>query len=248
MKNLLLSLTLASSIIPFERDVTRLPQPAFLTSHTSASGNYFEDYAGDAEENLFYQGFSFMNMGPNDIVPTTPEGLDYPYRNFSFVTEDHARRDVYLWLTDYNGSGAISDMYETVMVFLPRNNQMSIEEKDNDMIVTLPTGEEVVFSATDKTIKGGVLSEEPLDFNPDRSQRKFSRVQYQGSGIVIRSDLRANDPRLAKKSKIMRVGKEPCLVDSKTFWTQEDFPQFKYIDDESAYAAIAEYCGKEFLD
>lgn len=248
MKNLLLGLTLASATIPFERDITRLPQPEFLTSHSSASGYYFEDFAGDAEENLFYQGFSFMNMGPNDIVPTTPEGLDYPYRNFSFVTEDHARRDVYLWLTDYNGSGAISDMYETVMVFLPRKNQMSIEEKESDLIVTLTTGEEVIFSAQDKTIKSGVLTEEPLDFEADRSQRKFSRVHYQGSGIVIRSDLRANDPRLAKKSKIMRAGKTPCLVDAKVFWTQEDFPQFKFVDDEAAYATIAENCGRDFLD
>lgn len=248
MNNLILGLALSLTVIPFERDITRLPEPSFLTSHSSASGNYFEDFAGDAEENLFYQGFSFMNMGPNDIVPTTPEGLDYPYRNFSFVTEDHARRDVYLWLTDYNGSGAISDMYESVMVFLPRKNQMSIEEKDNDMIVTLTTGEEVIFSAQDKTIKSGVLSEEPLDFEPDRTQRKFPRLNYHGSGIVIRSDIRANDPRLAKKSKIMKVGKAPCFVDTKIFWTQEDFPQFKFIDDAAALAAIAENCGKEFLD
>jgi hypothetical protein len=248
MKNLLLGLILASTVIPFERDVTRLPQPKFLTSHYSSSGNYFEDYAGDANEELFYQGFSFMNMGPNDIVPTTPEGLDYPYRNFSFVTEDHARRDVYLWLTDYNGSGRISDMYETVMVFLPRNNQMSIEEKDNDMIVTLTTGEEVIFSAQDKTIQGGVLSEDPLDLNPDRNQRHFSRVHYNGKGIVIRSDIRANDPRQVKKSRVMRVGKDTCVVDTKVFWTQEDFPQFKFVDDESAYSAIEKNCGKDFLD
>lgn len=248
MKALLLTLSLATTIIPFEREITRLPKPSFLQSQTSSSGNYFEDFAGNEKEELFYQGFSFMNSGPNVMVPTAPQDLDYAYRNFSFTTEDHAKRDTYLWLTDYNGSGYMSDMYESVMVFLPRENQFAIEEQGDETLVTLPTGEEVVFSTKKKTILRGVLSEEPLDYNPDRIQRHFARVSYHGTGLVIRSDVRASDPRLAKKTQVLRAGKSPCEVSTELFWTKEDFPQFKFTSDDEALAVVAKNCGNTFLE
>lgn len=248
MKTLLLTISLATTVIPFERDISRLPEPSYLQSSTSASGNYFEDWAGDENETLFYQGFSFMNMGPNEIVTSTPQDLDYAYRNYSFVTEDHAKRDVYLWLTDYNGAGYVSDLFETIMVFLPRENQMAIEDSGEQLTVTLTTGETVIFSSKDKTILGGVMSEEPLDYNPDRAQRKFAQVKYNGKGLMIRSDVRGNDPRLVKTSKIFKGDKRPCEVRTDLFWTKENFPQFKYVSDEAAYAVIAQHCGQNFLD
>jgi hypothetical protein len=237
----------AATIVPFERDVTRIPRPTFLSSQYSDSGEFWKSFAGDEDDNLYYQGFSFQNSGPNKIVTTTPEGMDFPGRDFSFITDDHSRRDVYLWITDYNGSGYMSDLYETVLVFLPRNNQMHIEEIGEDFLITLPTSEEVTFSRKTRMITSGVLTEEALDFNPSRPDRKFAQVGYTGKGLVIRSDARASDPRLTKYSQVIKAGKKPCKVLSSLFWTKEGFPQFQFVSDDEVYSVISKHCGGDFL-
>lgn len=218
-----------------------------MTSNNYDSEFYSNTYLGDEQENLFFQSFSLMNMGSNDIVPTTATGIDFAYRDYDFVTEDHSRRDTYLWITDYNGSGYLSDMMETVLVFLPRENQMHVEETETELLVTLTTGEEVVFSKTARTIKSGVLSEQKMDYNPTRSARKFAGVTYSGKGLVIRSDVRASDPRLTKNVQILKGNLKPCVVLAKHFWTEEGFPKFKFITDEEAYKKISELCGEEYI-
>lgn len=252
MKKLLISFlissqALAATIIPFEREVSRIKEPAYVMSQNPDSREYTTDYMGDENDNLFYQGFSFQNRGPNVIVPSNPEGLNYPNRDFSFVTEDGAKKDTYLWLTDYNGSGRVSDFFETIIVFLPRENQFHIEEVSDELLVTLSTGEEVKFSKKSKSILSGVLQEAPIDLNPDRGQRKFAGLSYQGKGIMIRSDARGADPRLAPSLQIIKSGLKPCKMSSEVFWTQEGFPQFKYISDDDVYAKIKIKCGEEYL-
>lgn len=188
-----------------------------------------------------------MNNGTNDIVPTTVTDYDFAYRNFDFVTDDHSQRDTFLWMTDYIGSGLTSDMFETAMVFLPRENQMHVEETTDELIVTLVTGEEVIYAKDSRKIKSGVLTERAVDFNPDRSARKFADVSYSGKGLVIRSDAKAADPRLAKNVQILKAGFKPCVVAGKNFWTQEGFPKFKFITDDEAYKKISELCGEEYI-
>jgi hypothetical protein len=252
MKTLLLSMlvsfsTLAATVVPFERDESRLPRPAYMTSNNHASEYYSHTYVGDEQENEFFYSFSLMNMGTNDIVTTTATGIDFAYRDYDFVTDDHSRRDTFLWITDYNGSGRMSDMFETVMVFLPRENQMHVEETATELLVTLVTGEEVVFSKTARTITSGVLQEQPMDLNPTRSERKFAGVTYSGKGLVIRSDVRASDPRLTKNVQILKKGLAPCEVRAKHFWTEDGFPSFRFVTDDETYKKIAELCGQEYI-
>jgi len=241
------TLAQAATIIPFEREVSRIDIFAFLRGSNESSLYYRDLQVGDAEEKLFYQGFSLQNMGPNTIVTTSPDNDVYAYRNFSFVNTDKSRRDNLLWITDYNGSGSFSDLYETALVFLPRENQLHVEENGDALIVTLNTGEEVLFSKTAHMITGGVLKEKAVDFNPNQESRRFPRVTYSGKGIVIRSDARAADPRLAKTVQVLRKNKKPCIVPGSTFWTQGGFPKFKFVDDDSAMRVIEEKCGKKFL-
>lgn len=239
--------TLAATVIPFERDIGRLPRPTFMTSNNHQSDFYSNTYVGDEQDNLFFYSFSLMNIGGNDIVPTVAEDIDFAYRNYDFVTEDNSRRDTYLWLTDYNGSGRMSDMYETAMMFLPRETQPNVEETATELIVTLTTGEEVIFSKTSRTIIRGVLQERPLDYNPNRSERKFADVTYSGKGLVIRSDVRAADPRLTKNVQILKKGLQPCEMRAKTFWTEDGYPNFRFVTDEEAYRVIADHCGDEYV-
>lgn len=238
---------LATTIIPFERDYSRIKTPAYITSNNYDSIHYSNVLLGDEADNLYYHGFDIQNRGPNEVVPATPEGIDYANRNFSFVTDDKARKDTYLWLTDYNGSGYMSDYMETVIVFLPRENQFHVEETESELLVTLCTGEEVQFSKNTKSIIGGVMKESPVDFNPTRSQRKFAGLEYTGKGIMLRSDVRANDPRLTANLQVIKQGLKPCKIASEVFWTQEGFPKFKFISDEDAYSEIKKHCGSEYL-
>lgn len=252
MKNLIFALLIshssfAATIIPFEREISRIQEFSFMTSNNATSDFFFDDYVGDAQENLYFQGFSLQNLGPNEIVTTTPDGFDYPHRNFSFVSTDKSRRDTYLWLTDYNGSGRVSDFFETMLVFLPRENLMHIEENGENLFVTLTTGEEVVFSKTDKTIKSGVLAEATMDMNPDRDLRKHAQIKYSGKGLMIRSDSRGSDPTQVKNVQIIKGNLPPCTIPAKIFWSREDFPKFQFLTDEEAYTEISKYCGTEYI-
>lgn len=237
----------AATVIPFEREVSRIDSFAFLRGSNESSTYYRDMQVGDAEENLYYHGFSLQNTGPNIIVSTSPDDYVYAYRNFSFVNTDKSRRDNYLWITDYIGSGSFSDLYETALVFLPRENQLHVEETGEELVVTLTTGEEVIFSKTEHLIKGGVLKEKKLDYNPDQQARKFPQVAYTGKGLVLRSEARAADPRLAKTVQVLRKNREPCVVSGSTFWTQGGFPKFKFVRDEEVMRVIEEKCGKAFL-
>ena len=252
MKTLILSLlfsvsSFAGTIIPFERDVTRIPRASYMTSNNHQSAFYTETFLGDEEEKEYFYSFGIMNLGNNEIVPTTATDFDFAYRDFDFVTEDRSRRDTFIWITDYIGTGRVSDMFETAIFFLPRKTQMNIEETSEELIVTLVTGEEVVFSKEAKTIKSGVLSEKAMDFNPNRLERKFAGISYSGTGMMIRSDARASDPRLAKNVTITKSGLKDCVVAAKNFWTQEGFPKFQFITDEEAYKKVADLCGEDYI-
>lgn len=253
MKNFILLLTLcaglaqAGTIIPFERDVPRIHQYYYLTSVFDQSSFFRTSLGADNNEELYFRGYSIINTGPNDIIPTFPDSMDYPSREFFISANDHAKRDTYIWVTDYVGSGRISDYFESIMVFLPRKNQPHVEEVGDNLILTLTTGEEVVLFKKYKTIIGGVLSEKALDFNPDRNQRKFVQLDYTGEGLIIRSDAKGNDPRLTKTAQIIKKGQPVCEIPLKEFWTQEGHPKFKFVKDEDAYALIKEKCGSEYI-
>ncbi len=237
----------AATIVPFERDVPRIDKYYYIMAHNRDSLHYQSQFGADRAENLYYRGFSIVNHGPNDIVTTTPEQIEHPFRDFSFYNDDRARRDTYIWITDYIGSGYVSDFAETILFFLPRQNQFHVEERSETLEVTLTTGEEVTFFKKYKTFDGGVLTEKPLDMNPVRSERKHAQIGYSGKGIIIRSDAWGADPRLTKKVEILKSGLKPCILPAPLFWTQEGFPKFKYVTDEEAYTVISEKCGPEYL-
>lgn len=238
----------AATIIPFERDEARVDSYDYITARNDESNVYRTEYGADSAENLFRRGFSFTNHGPNDIVPTEPnDTFEYPTRDFFFVSDDGAKRDTYLWITDYVGSGRTSDYFETMLVFLPRLGQMHVEEKEENLNVTLTTGEEMVVFKKYKTLNGGVMTEGPVDLNPNRALRSHAQISYSGKGIMLRSDTKGSDPRLAPFVYVYKKGLPACKIPGPTFWTQDGFPKFKFVNDEDAYAVIKEKCGEQYL-
>jgi hypothetical protein len=238
---------LALTIVPFERDWPRVSEYYYIGSRNIDSDIFTTQYGFDKNEQIFWRGFSLMNMGPNQIVPTKPQDVDFANRDYLFISDDRSRRDTYLWITDYSGHGRTADYFETILFFLPRENQMHAEDLGDQVVVTLTTGEEVVFDAKTKMIKQGVLKELPLDLNPDRVTRKHVQLKYSGKGIIIRSDTKGADPRLAASVQILKNGLNPCKLPGSTFWTQEGFPKFKFTQDEDAYTIIRQKCGEQYL-
>jgi hypothetical protein len=117
----------------------------------------------------------------------------------------------------------------------------------------LPTGEQVEFDAKTREIVGGVLSETPVDLNPDRAARKFPGVSYLGKGLVVRADARGTDPRIAKTA-IITTGTPAsdcekgapcgqCQVPSKDLWHQNGAARFKFSTDQEFDRFLLSHCG-----
>ncbi len=230
----------ALTIVPFERDAPRDYKVNYGISQNLDSLFFSTVHRVDHDEQRYFHGYNFYNYGPNIIVPS--EGQGHMTREYYFSTHDHAKRDVYLWVTDNIGYGNVSDMMESFFVFLPRENQIHFEESGDEILVTLNTGEEVIFSKKEKTIVSGVLSEGPVDTNPNRSNRKFADIKYNGTGTMIRLDKRAGDPRLGTTAQIYRPGKKVCKVKSSYFFTQTGWPNFKEVSDDVVERLIVKLC------
>ena len=248
MRNLILlsllitSNAFAATVIPFERDVPRYVSMDYITSNNYESDHYTTQLAGFNSGEEFFRGFSITNYGPNDVVPTTPVTYDPASRDFEFITEDRSKKETYLWITDYNGSGKISNRYETIITFLPRLNQPHVEEIGEELLVTLSTGEEVVFDKKYKTLARGVLSENKLNY-----EGGFVDIKYSGKGVMLRIDAKGADPRYSKNLKVIKGDQKPCLIPTNKFWSNDSFPRFKFSSDEETYQLIEDHCGKSYV-
>jgi hypothetical protein len=119
--------------------------------------------------------------------------------------------------------------------------------------VTLPTSEVVEFDAKTYEVLGGVLSEGPVDLNPNKAARKFPAVNYVGKGVVVRVNARGNDPRLGTTATITtgspasncRKGTRctQCQVPSKELWEQDGAVRFKFPTDEEFDRYLISRCG-----
>ena len=237
----------AGDIVPFVRDEPRVSEFFYITS-TGQDSNFFRTAFGfDHNDAPYFRGFSMLNIGPNKIVPTAPIGMDYANREYFLGTLDQAKRDTHLWITDYPGTGVISDYFESMLVFFPRKSQQYITETQKELIMTLTTGEDVIFLKEERVIIGGVLSEGTMDYNPNRLQRKFAEISYSGEGLMIRANSKGSDPRLGKTAQISKKGLPVCNLPVSDFWTQEGHPKFKFVTDEEAYAHISKKCGAEYI-
>lgn len=249
MKKLFLGLLIATEAfaaeIPFERLFPRNSEYVYIESSPHPVFEYYITSYSDAADNLIFYSYNFRNKGPNHIVPTKPEGIIHPNRDFNFVSEDHSRSETYLWITDDNGSGKISDLLESILVFFPRKSQVGIVAFNDQYELTLPTGENVFFSNKTHTIIGGVLEEDKLSYE---DHREFTNFPYKGEGMIIRVNARGNDPRVSRgDALIYKKGLVPCRMNKADFWTQTSWPSFRYADDEEVYRLVRQKCGEKYL-
>src|SRR5215471_14792762 len=204
-------------------------------------------------------GFEFSNRGGNPILPNRYDinkSLLFT-RDFQFRFEDRARQDIYLELTDWAPSRdkqfRLSELMSSVIHFFPRNHLPAIDRLGGRIIVTLPTGEEVEFDAKSNEVLGGVFSEAPVDLNPDKTTRKFPRIDYTGKGVVVRVNSRGTDPRIGTIAVITTgspvancekgAGCDRCQVPSKELWEQRGAVRFRFSTDEEFSRYLLARCG-----
>ncbi len=204
-------------------------------------------------------GFEFSNQGGNPILTPRRDATKNQFftRDFQFRFDDRARQDIHLLISDWVASRdrafRLSGLMHSLLHFFPRNYLPAIANAGDSNIVTLPTGEEVEFNAVTKEIRGGVLAESPVDLSPDRNDRKYPAVSYQGQGVLVRADARGADPRIGTTAAIS-AGTSPstcdkpggcrhCEVPSKELWDQSGAVRFKFITDQEFDRYLTARCG-----
>jgi hypothetical protein len=204
-------------------------------------------------------GFEFSNTGGNPILPPRRDASKNQFftRDFQFRFDERARQDIHLLVADWAPSRdrqfRLSEVMNSLMHFFPRATLPAIVNAGDRTIVTLPTGEEVTFDAATYEIRGGVLTEAPVDLNPDRKTRKFPAVEYKGKGVVVRADARGTDPRLGTTALIISgtpVANCPsgadcgqCQVPSRELWEQSGAVRFKFSNDKDFDRFLTTRCG-----
>ncbi len=199
------------------------------------------------------KSFKFSNYGENKIVPKAGFGVG---RDFEFMFEGFARSDLGLLVWDMPDE-VESHGHLKLMMFFPRTVMPAIRyvsDADKDeVIVTLPTKEEVVFNGKTKEVLRGVLAEGPIKqdsegngLNPDLS--------YNGTGVVVEAD-RLNDypVGLAAQGKnnyatIKKKGFKDCKIAVKDLWYTDDtkggnvFFNKKYVTDQAFDKLLKSKC------
>lgn len=204
-------------------------------------------------------GFEFSNYGGNPILTPRRDAAKNQFftRDFQFRFDERARQDIYLMVSDWVPSRdrvfRLSEVMNRVMLFFPRVILPAIVNNGEQNLVTLPTGEEIAFDADTHEIRGGVLSEAPVDLNPDRQTRSFPGIEYRGKGVMVRADARGTDPRIGTTATILArapgdncdgaTNCRPCQMPSRELWDQTGAARFRFATDDEFDRYLQARCG-----
>ena len=230
---------------PFEREDPRDINFEYVTSKPGNDPAWEDQFYKVKNDNdLRYKGFTLSNVGPNSIAGDPIDPREKVVREWSFVTEDSSKRETYLWVTDDSGSGYLSGLMESIILIVPRKMKPTISAVNDELHVTLTTGEKVIYDKKTKMVKAGVLTEGKVDVNPNRFERKFAPITYNGSGISIRVNKRGEDPRLIPGNAVITQNGKSCQVPAKELWSPSS--DFKFSDDQKLLDYLNSKCSKKF--
>jgi hypothetical protein len=201
----------------------------------------------NGKDELYPSGFRFGD-GPGhplfrNIRSPYSDG-DTPRREIQIVSRNHALNETYLYLADLAG-GPDSHDVKSVMFLLPRKSVPQARKVGNEVHVTLPTGEEVVFDKTSNAIIRGALNEGPMHLTTDRFARRPPNVNYQGSGISIRLNHRYEEPTMSSTTAEIKQGNQTCTVQRTHLFTDQG--KLRTENDEDFVKVLNQRCpGKNF--
>ncbi len=204
-------------------------------------------------------GFEFSNYGGNPILTPRRDALKNQFftRDFQFRFDERARQDIHLMVSDWVPSRdrvfRLSEIMNSLMLFFPRMFLPAIVNSGTRNLVMLPTGEEIEFDADTHEIRGGVLTETPVDLTPDRQARRFPGIDYRGKGVTVRADARGTDPRIGTTATILtgapsdncatETNCHQCQVPSRELWDQTGAARFRFATDDEFDRYLLERCG-----
>ncbi len=206
----------------FERLVARIPMVCggARTNNDGIDVTYDLDCTTNAQ---YPSGYAIGNNPGHPYLDGAkslyPDGGP-PTRRIEFVSRDHASKETYLYLTDIAG-GEDSHDVKSVMVLLPRLGVPTTEVVGNDVVVTMTTGEKVVFDKNTHGIKSGALKEGPIDLTTDRFKRQPPNVQYTGAGISIRVNHRYEYPTMGADMAEIRQNGRVCKIARGKIWNKD---------------------------
>lgn len=165
------------------------------------------------------------------------------YRKIDFFSTESALNGTFLTIQDVDASQRAASQMGSDMFILPRKTPPKVEEVGNELKVTLPTGEAVYFNKATREITRGALKEGAPSFG---SSTIPGNVQYSGTGISIRMNLRTyDDPRRKAVSAEISQGGVTCTVPRAKLFTSEGIPNTN--SDATFLRAIKLACpGKNF--
>jgi hypothetical protein len=127
------------------------------------------------------------------------------------ISHNEALNDTYLYLGEYAG-GPDSHNVKSMVFLLPRRTVPRMDVVGEELHMTLPTGEQVVFDRATRAIRSGSLREGPPDLNTDRHARRPPNVHYSGSGISIRLDHRFDHPTIGAAEAVVTQNGRTCRI------------------------------------
>jgi hypothetical protein len=195
---------------PAQRREELAPQAARAPADIQAGGTTGTSggYHGGEEDTQRESSGSGAGYDPSRVpsrarLPERPYGLDLQSppgndrdqgRIFAFGSSE-SLAEVALDIVERVEPSNDAHNWKSVIVMLPRRQLPTRRDVGNEVHMTLPTGEVVVFDGRTNQILRGPLRAGPIDFNPDRHTRGVPDVTYTGAGISIKVDHRFNDPR-----------------------------------------------------
>jgi hypothetical protein len=205
------------------------------------------------------EGFYFRNLGDNRIVKL--QKSHKAFRSFNFEYLEQARQNLAFQVDDAPNSTVSHTMHSIFMVF-PRKQLPTVEQFDETIEVTIPTGEKMIFAKESKEIVGGVFSEGPLDTSDDRFRRHYPDLKYRGRGLLLRVNARGQSPKLGQY-ETNRIDQEhglhgsvdvllinattgqKCRRPKTDFWEPLDVRpvEFKFPTDEELDLYLRQNCG-----
>lgn len=191
---------------------------------------------GQSKPSRFY----FQNNGPNKVVMKPGASV---YRSWEFYHPGDARQDLRFTVTD-SPSATNSHLQNSYMMVFPRKTLPHIRVEGQKQIVTLPTGETVTFDVRTKEILNGVMSEGPL--SPATKSERPPSVTYNGTGVLVRVDKRADDPRRAAAKVMISKQGRTCTVPRKDLWPDQRESSsfhFKFFSDQDFDRYLKQKCG-----
>jgi len=214
---------------------------------------------GSSKRDKYTEGFSFENLGHNLIVNSKANSS--AQRSFNFVYPEQASQNLALEIEDTTSEDDSQDM-NSVLMFFPRINLPLVDQLTGTLVVTLPTGEKVVFKKNSKEIVEGVLAEGPVDFTKEASKRIYPDIDYRGKGIMLRANARGQSPKLGQNETdkidieygisgsvdvliVNGTTGQRCRRPKEDFWEPLEVSpiEFKFTTDEEFEAYLKSKCG-----